>query len=95
LYIFPHTGKIPDRYEYFQDYDTRHSPAGILLKTPRFLYRARHLQKNAGYWSQDAAVQVLGLQESPVALWIRWPGGKEQTVPLKDQEWTVNVGFEK
>jgi len=55
----------------------------------------RTIQAGSGYWSQDAAVQVLGLQESPEALWIRWPGGKEQTVPLKDQEWTVNVGFEK
>ncbi len=55
----------------------------------------RTIQAGSGYWSQDAAVQVFGLQESPVALWILWPGGKEQTVPLKDQEWTVNVGFEK
>ena len=55
----------------------------------------RTIQAGSGYWSQDAAVQVLGLQEAPVALWIRWPGGKEQTVPVKDQEWTVNVGFEK
>lgn len=55
----------------------------------------RTVQAGSGYWSQDAASQVLGLQESPVALWIRWPGGKEQTFPIKDQEWTVRIAFEK
>jgi hypothetical protein len=56
---------------------------------------SRAIQAGSGYWSQDAATQVLGLQESPTALWIRWPGGKEQTVPIKDQEWTAHAGFEK
>lgn len=55
----------------------------------------RTVQAGSGYWSQDAAPQVLGLQESPVALWIRWPGGKEQTVAIKDQEWTVRATFAK
>lgn len=54
----------------------------------------RTIQAGSGYWSQDAAPQVLGLQESPVALWIRWPGGKEQTVALNDQVWDVRVKFE-
>jgi hypothetical protein len=67
----------------------------------RLLYAAerkgpcRTVQAGSGYWSQDAAPQVLGLQEAPVALWIRWPGGKEQTVALKDQEWTVRATFAK
>ena len=55
----------------------------------------RTIQAGSGYWSQDAAPQVLGLQESPLALWIRWPGGKEQTVSIRDQEWTRHVRFEK
>jgi hypothetical protein len=54
----------------------------------------RAIQAGSGYWSQDAASQVLGLQESPVALSLRWPGGKEQTVAIKDQEWTVHARFE-
>ena len=54
----------------------------------------RTVQAGSGYCSQEGAVQVLGLAESPRALWLRWPGGKEQTVALKDQEWTVHVGFE-
>jgi hypothetical protein len=36
----------------------------------------RIIQAGSGYWSQDAAAQVLGCGEEPVALWIRWPGGK-------------------
>src|SRR4029079_19235598 len=36
----------------------------------------RCIQSGSGYWSQDAAVQVLGLRDGAVALWIRWPGGK-------------------
>ena len=54
----------------------------------------RTIQAGSGYWSQDAGPQVLGLRESPVALWIRWPGGVERTVPLNDQVWDVRVQFE-
>jgi hypothetical protein len=55
----------------------------------------RAVQAGSGYWSQDAAVQVLGCAEAPVALWIRWPGGKEQTVPIEDQAWTVRAAFKE
>ena len=54
----------------------------------------RTVQAGSGYWSQDAASQILGLQETPVALWIRWPGGKEQTLPTGDQEWAIRITFE-
>jgi len=56
---------------------------------------ARVIQAGSGYWSQDGSAQVLGLQESPVALWIRWPGGKQQSIPISDLEATVRVAFEK
>jgi hypothetical protein len=65
----------------------------------RVLYRGgragptRTVQAGSGYWSQDAAAQVLGLAEPPVGLWIRWPGGKEQTLPLTDQTWEVRIPF--
>lgn len=55
----------------------------------------RTIQAGSGYWSQDAAPQVLGLQETGAALWIRWPDGKEQTVPIKDPEWTIRVAFQR
>jgi hypothetical protein len=54
----------------------------------------RTIQAGSGYWSQDASAQLLGLAESPVALWIRWPGGKEQTVPISDQIWDLRLTFE-
>ncbi|MBM3880381.1 MAG: hypothetical protein FJ387_11805 [Verrucomicrobia bacterium] len=54
----------------------------------------RFLQAGSGYWSQDASTQVLGLQADPVALWVRWPNGQEQTVPLEPGAATVQVDFE-
>jgi hypothetical protein len=53
----------------------------------------RGVTAGTGYWSQDAATQVLGCAEEPVALWIRWPGGKEQTVPVEKGQWDVPVAF--
>ncbi|MDH5234100.1 MAG: FG-GAP-like repeat-containing protein [Gemmatimonadota bacterium] len=37
----------------------------------------REVQRGAGYWSEDGAVQVLGMREVPVEVWVRWPGGAE------------------
>jgi hypothetical protein len=54
----------------------------------------RSVQAGSGYWSQDGGVQVLGLAPSPVALWIRWPNGREQTVRLQDRVRDVRLNFE-
>ena len=45
---------------------------------------AREVHGGSGYWSQDGPVQVLGVDggKRPAALWIRWPGGVETSVPL-------------
>jgi hypothetical protein len=43
---------------------------------------ARAVHAGSGYWSQDSAVQVLGTPEAPTALWVRWPGGKTQEMPV-------------
>jgi hypothetical protein len=51
----------------------------------------RNISAGSGYWSQDAATQVLGCAQVPVALWIRWPGGKQETLPLEKNAWDVNV----
>jgi hypothetical protein len=40
----------------------------------------RTVQAGSGYWSQDAATQVLGCSQSPSSIWIRWPGGKEEII---------------
>jgi hypothetical protein len=51
----------------------------------------REVQSASGYWSQNAAVQVLGLSSTPVAVWVRWPGGREMriAVPQGAREITV------
>ena len=54
----------------------------------------RTLQAGSGYCSQDATTQVLGMPEFPVALWIRWPGGREQTVAIEANTWTLRVVFQ-
>ena len=42
----------------------------------------REVHGGSGYWSQDGAVQVLGMRETPTGLWVRWPGGTEKSVSL-------------
>jgi len=42
----------------------------------------REVQSATGYWSQNSATQVLGRSGQPTAVWVRWPGGREQVVPL-------------
>jgi hypothetical protein len=42
----------------------------------------REIHAGSGYWSQDSAVQVLSFPRPPTSLWVRWPGGKEITVPV-------------
>ena len=42
----------------------------------------REVQAGSGYWSQNGAVQVLGRRAEPTALWVRWPGGREDVMPL-------------
>jgi hypothetical protein len=53
----------------------------------------RSVHAGSGYWSQDGAAQVLGCAESPVALWVRWPGGKEEAVPADDNVKNLRVNF--
>lgn len=43
----------------------------------------RSVGAGSGYWSQDASVQVLALLDGAQSVWVRWPGGKEQTIPVR------------
>ena len=45
---------------------------------------AREVHGGSGYWSEDGAIQVLGLEQGkvPVSVWVRWPGGTETVTPL-------------
>ncbi|HEV8509096.1 MAG TPA: FG-GAP-like repeat-containing protein [Gemmatimonadales bacterium] len=53
----------------------------------------REVQAGSGYWSQNGAVQVLGAPAgaTPTALWLRWPGGREQVVPLRPGQRELTV----
>lgn len=53
----------------------------------------RSVHAGSGYWSQDASAQVLGLAEPPTALWIGWPDGKKQTVPLEPGALTIRIPY--
>jgi enediyne biosynthesis protein E4 len=53
----------------------------------------RCITAGTGYWSQDGTTQVLGCAKDPIGLWIRWPGGREESVPLEKDVWDVNVVF--
>ncbi|MFI5228190.1 MAG: FG-GAP-like repeat-containing protein [Gemmatimonadales bacterium] len=51
----------------------------------------REVQAGSGYWSQNGAVQVLGLSGTATAVWVRWPGGQvtRTGVPRDAREVTV------
>ncbi|HVT40501.1 MAG TPA: VCBS repeat-containing protein [Gemmatimonadaceae bacterium] len=42
----------------------------------------REIHAGSGYWSMDGATTVLALPAGANAVWIRWPGGREETVPI-------------
>jgi len=45
---------------------------------------AREVHGGSGYWSEDGAIQVLGLEQGkvPASVWVRWPGGSETVAAL-------------
>jgi hypothetical protein len=53
----------------------------------------REVQAGSGYWSQNGAQQVLGRAGQATALWIRWPGGRAQVVPLVSGQAEATVQF--
>ena len=44
----------------------------------------REVHGGSGYWSEDGAVQVLGVEQGrqPTGVWTRWPGGAETITTL-------------
>jgi hypothetical protein len=42
----------------------------------------REVQRGSGYWSENGAVQVLGMRDTPVEVWVRWPGGGVTRTPV-------------
>lgn len=54
----------------------------------------RAIQAGSGFGSLDASAQVLGWTDVPVAVWIRWPGGRERVVPIQDVNTELRITFE-
>jgi hypothetical protein len=52
---------------------------------------AREVHCGSGYWSQDSAVEVLGAPETPTTVWVRWPGGQTQQVPVPPGSLEIKV----
>ncbi len=77
-----------------QDGNPRGIGAVVRLKFgPRF-GPAREIHGGSGYWSQDSAVQVMGLPNEPTQIWVRWPGGRALTADLPPKAREVVVGFQ-
>jgi len=53
----------------------------------------RAVQAGSGYWSQNGATQVMGLDGTPTAVWAKWPAGAvtKVTVPAGAREVTVRA----
>ena len=53
----------------------------------------RSVQAGSGHGSQDGMVQVLGIGQPVKSVWIRWPGGREQTVLMDRDAPEVQLTF--
>ena len=72
------------------------NPLGIGASI-RMIYKngsgpAREIHAGSGYWSQDSAVQIMGLREKPIGISVCWPGGKvtNSDLPKKVREITID-----
>ncbi len=55
----------------------------------------REVHGGAGYWSFNGPTQVMGLQETPVAVWVRWPGGAETEFPVQPHAREVTIQWRR
>jgi hypothetical protein len=46
----------------------------------------REVHAGSGYWSMDGATTVLALPRGARAVWVRWPGGREQKVRIEPRQ---------
>ncbi|MEK7685299.1 MAG: ASPIC/UnbV domain-containing protein, partial [Verrucomicrobiota bacterium] len=55
---------------------------------------AREIHAGSGYWSQDGAVQVMGIPVSPTHVQVRWPGGKAVTSAVAANASEISIDTE-
>jgi enediyne biosynthesis protein E4 len=51
----------------------------------------REVRGGGGYWSMDAVTTVLALPPGASSIWVRWPGGRTQTVSLAPNQREVKL----
>jgi hypothetical protein len=51
----------------------------------------REVRGGSGYWSMDAVTTVLALPPGASSIWVRWPGGRTQTVSLAANQREVKL----
>jgi hypothetical protein len=55
---------------------------------------AREAHCGSGYWSQDSAVQVLGVREGLKGIWVRWPDGHVTEANIPTTAGEIRVAFD-
>ena len=68
--------------------------AAIRLRFSSGLGPIREVRAGSGYWSQDGAVQVMGMTSEPTAVWVRWPGGEETETALAPAARNVTIRWD-
>jgi enediyne biosynthesis protein E4 len=63
----------------------------IRLRFDDRLGPARELRAGSGYWSQDAAMQILHADEPVTGIWIRWPGGQTELREVLENEREITI----
>ena len=56
---------------------------------------AREIHAGAGYWSQDSAVQVFGVPQTPTEILVRWPGGRISSRPVPPSAKEITADWPK
>ena len=71
----------------------RDNPNGIgaQLRVSNGTGPVREIHAGSAYWSMDDPTTVMALPPNPQELWVRWPGGLEQRVPLASGQREITV----
>ncbi|MBI4659778.1 MAG: ASPIC/UnbV domain-containing protein, partial [Verrucomicrobia bacterium] len=72
------------------------NPAGvgaqIRLRSGEKVGPVREVKSGSGYWSQEGAVQVMGVGAGgATGIWVRWPGGKEVSGEIAKEAKEIRV----
>ena len=95
--LFKNVSGVPGlRVRLEGDTDNPHAiGAAIRLRFSSGLGPIREVRAGSGYWSQDGAVQVMGMASEPMAVWVRWPGGEETETALAPAARNVTIRWDE